>query len=196
MRAAVSVCVVVDASIASRLRTTPPALCTVPRSRVRRWVPRGGEVWRPLDRCRVIDALIDVPAGGRVLVRPAQTDPGGSFLAVAARLAGHEVVWLPGPLDEAVWSVGMALSVLGRDVATIDRTLDVVCCGPASLAALPQRAWGGVGFAVPAVRPATLARLAFCAWRPCSWCDAGGLPGGYCARCGSELAETPLAAAA
>lgn len=191
-----SVSIVVDESIACRLRDAGPWLCVVPRARVRGWRHRGDELWRPLDRRRVIDTLIDVPACGRVLVRPAQSDPGGSILAAAARLAGHEVVWLPDALDEAVWSVGMALSLVGSDVATIDRVLDVVCCGPEVLEALPQRAWGGAGRGVPAVRPATLVRLARCAWRPCSWCDAGGLADGRCARCGSELADTPLAAAA
>jgi hypothetical protein len=192
----VSVSIVVDESIACRLASAPLSLRTVPRARVRLRVRHGGAIWRPLDRGRVIDILVDIPAAGRVLVRPGRVDPGGAFLAVAARLVGHEVVWLPEAMDEAVWSVGVALSFAGRDLATTDRALDVVCGGPASLAALPRRDWGGAGTVVPTLRPATIARLAYCAWVPCGWCDAGGLAGRRCARCGSDLADAPLAAVA
>jgi hypothetical protein len=183
---------VVDQSIAQRLGPTPDGVYVVPRDAVRWWRGRSAGRWRPLNPDRVLDVLCDLPRPGVVLTRPATVDPGAAFLATAATLVGHDVIMLPAVLDEAIWSVGVTLAIGVSDAATLARVLDVVCCGPGSAPSLPRQIWGPTGLSVPALRPATLARWAYCAWRPCSWCDAGGLPGHRCRRCGAPVHDIPV----
>lgn len=187
---------VVDQAIARHLGSVPDFVVVVPRDVVRWWRVRRAGRWHPLDRDRVLDLLCGLPRPGLVLARPASADPGAACLATIAAVVGHEVITLPTAMDEALWSVGVTFSLAGCAGDTLGRVLDVICCGPASAPALPHQRWGPTGLSVPALRPATLARWAYCAWRPCIWCDAGGLPGHRCRRCGVPVTEPALEFAA
>ena len=187
---------VFDQTIAQQLGSTRDGVYVVPRDEVQWWRIRRAGRWRPLNPDRVLDVLCDVPRPGVVLTRPAAVDPGAACLATVATLVGHDVITLPAALDEAIWSVGVCLALGLSDAVTLGRVLDVVCCGPGSAPSLPRQIWGPTGLSVPALRPATLARWAYCAWRPCSWCDAGGLPGQRCRRCGAPVHDMPVEVAA
>lgn len=173
---------IVDHAVAERLGVPPPGLIVVPRRPAPFWRRRSGR-WSALDPDCVATLLADSPASAAILARSGMADPGAVCLPQLGRLFGHEVLWLPDGLDEAAWSVGITcgLGDLGAD--RIARIVDVVCCGPGIAPSFPRREWGG-GIAVPALRPATLARWAECAWRACRWCVGGGLPGRACVRCG------------
>ncbi len=186
----------IDATIARHLGRMPKGVFVVPRDTLRWWRVRRAGQWRPLDPERVIDLLCDLPRPGLVLARPASADPGAACLATTAAVAGHDVIALPAALDEAVWSVGVTLGLVACAGETLGRVLDVICCGPASAPTLPHQEWGPTGLSVPALRPVTLARWAYCAWHPCSWCDAGGLPGHRCRRCGAPVYQMPAQVAA
>ncbi len=190
-----SVVVVVDAAVAGTL-DLPPCVHVVPREAPRWGRDRRARSLRPLYPDRVLELLCELPRPALVLARPDASDPDAACLAALARLAGHQVVRLPARLDEAVWSVGAGFAVEDLSDRDRNRVLDVVCCGPDAAPAMPRQAWGPGGLTVPAVRPATLARWACCAWRPCGWCDAGGLSGHRCRRCGYPIAEVAWEAAA
>ncbi len=180
---------VVERGIIDRLGGEPSGAWIVPRRRSR-WWRRRREGWAPLDPESVLDALADIRRPAVVLVRSAVADPGAGCLIDVAHLLGLEVRTLPDGFDEAAWSAGIASCLDGVvPGASANRALDVLCCGPAVAPASPRRRWGVAGISVPAVRPATLARWASCAWRPCRWCTAGGLPGDRCRRCGNPIDE-------
>lgn len=184
-----AVVTVIDHTLASHLGPPPDGVFVVPRKAASRWRVRRVERWRPLDPDAVLDVLCALPRPGFVLVRPVAADPGAACLATTAAVVGHEVITLPGELDEAVWSVGIAFGLMSCDAERVGRVLDVVCCGPGTALELPRRSWGPTGISVPALRPTTLARWAYCAWSPCSWCEAGGLVGHRCRRCGVIVQE-------
>lgn len=181
--------IIIDQAIADRLGPLPERFVVVRRERCAWRGPGRDRGWRALDPERVLQVVGDLAAPGWALVRPPESDPGAQCLSAAAALLGHEVVTLPAALDEAVWSVGVARGVGGSTDETLGRVLDVVCCGPNAAPKSPRQAWGPTGLLVPALRPATLARWAYCAWRSCTWCAAGGLPGHACRRCGAPIDE-------
>jgi hypothetical protein len=187
---------VLEQAFASHLDATPVGVRVVPRDETPWWRGRRAGRWRPLDPERVFETLCTLPRTGLVLVRPAAADPGAMLLAAAGAVLGLDVITLPGDLDEAIWCVGVALALGIDEPETFGRVLDVVCCGPVGAPAFPRQLWGPAGISVPALRPATLARWASCAWRPCSWCQAGGLPGHRCRRCGAPVVETAAEVAA
>lgn len=187
---------IIDQTIAVQLDHVPDGVYIVPRDTFGWWRWRQAGRWRPIDPDRVLDLLWALPRPGVVLARPPAADRGVACLASAATLAGHDVIALPEAIDEAVWSVAVAISLGVSDVSTLGRVLDVVCCGPGGARSVPQRPWGATGLSVPALRPATLARWAYRAWRPCRWCHGGGLPGYRCRRCGAPVDDLPTEVAA
>jgi hypothetical protein len=176
--------IVIDQTIADRLGPLPERFTVVRRRRLR-WPLRGRScAWRPLDPECVLEVLAGLAEPGWALVRPIENDCGARCLAAGAALLGHDVIRLPAAFDEAVWCVGVALRISESSDETLERVMDVVCCGPGAVPQSPRQPWGPTGLAVPALRPTTLARWAYCAWRPCGWCDGGGLAGHTCRRCG------------
>lgn len=173
---------VAEESIA-RLVTTPGAerLVMVPRAHRR----RAGR-WDVLEADRVVDALARAGAGGVVLARGIDADPGAATLAAIGRMMGHDVVLLPGEPLLAAWAVGVAAHRDFPDDGLV-RRLEVLAGAAGAAGSLPLRSAGSGGPAVPALRPRVLARWAGCAWRACERCSGGGPAGGRCGRCGAVL---------
>lgn len=160
----------------------------VPRAERRRR-PRRRARWADLDPEATLEALGAASPTAIVLARPADADPGAACLAPLARLVGLDVLTLPAAADVAGWTLAVAATWAATGEPNLVRALAVAAALGESEAALPRRPWGASGVAVPAVRPAVLARWAARAWRPCRWCrGGGGLLGVVCGRCGAAPA--------
>lgn len=146
-------------------------LVVIPRDR------RRGS-WRALDADLVVATLAALGAGALVAARPADADPGAASLAAVAAIMGRAVVRLPADEAAAIATVAIA-SRPGFAPSDPRRALEVI----AVLAA--------EGVALPALRPAVLARWAARAWRPCGDCLRGGPEGRRCGDCGAPLAGIP-----
>ena len=166
------------------------AVTAIPRRRRPAW-SRGG--WRPLDPDVVLDHLAAAGPGALVLARPAPVDPGAACLAPLARLRGLEVVALPFEVEAARWTVALAGLWAAAGHPALARALSVVHGLWQAPLRLPRREAAPGEPALPAVRPAVLARWAVWAWRPCRWCPGGGLPGRACPRCGAACVDPPAA---
>ena len=177
---------VVERGLAECLGGGPSEVRIVARRRAR-WWRRYRSPWAPLDPESVLDALVEIRRPVVVLARSAAADPGARCLIDIARLLGLEMRTLPENRDEAAWCVAIAGSLDQAPIAGNLRALDVLCCGSAVAPGSPRGRWGPTGISVPALRPGTIARWASCAWRPCGWCAAGGLPGDRCRRCGNPI---------
>jgi hypothetical protein len=170
-------------AVAAGVRAADPVI-VLPRARRRR---RWRRVWAPLCPDALIEALAAAPLDAIVLARDAPVDEGAALLAPLARLRGLGVVPLPDSADAATWTVALAVAWADAGERDLVRGLEVAASLPGH-EALPRRAWGQSGVAVPAVRPRVLARWAARAWRPCEWCRAGGgLASGRCGRCGAGV---------
>jgi hypothetical protein len=160
----------------------------VPRAERRR-PSRRSPRWADLDAEATLETLVAAPRDAIVLARPVDADPGAACLAPLARLVGLDVLALPAAADLAAWTVAVAATWAATGEPNLVRALAVAAALGESEAALPRRPWGASGVAVPAVRPAVLARWAARAWRPCRWCRrGGGLLGVVCGRCGAAPA--------
>jgi hypothetical protein len=183
---------VVEQSIAALLGPPHPVLRVAARRRGSRWGWHSSS-WRALDPAAALDAIIDAPAPALVLARTGSADRGGSCLRSMARVLDIDVIDLPDAIEDAAWSVGIAMRLADADSQHFARALDVICCGPTAFRGLPTRPWGLGGSPVPALRPETLARWSTCAWRHCTWCRGGGFPGAPCRRCGTPIATGDMA---
>jgi hypothetical protein len=148
--------------------------------------PRRGGPWNGLEADRVVDALAGAGAGGVVLARSIDADPGAAVLPGIGRMMGHEVVLLPDEPVVAAWALGVAAHRDFPDEGLVKR-LEALAGAADAAGPLPLRRVGSRGPAVPALRPRVLARWAGCAWRACGRCSGGGPAGGRCGRCGASV---------
>ena len=183
---------VVEQSLVEDLEAATAApLAVLSRGRAgRRSGGRRRGAWRPLSQEAALEALLEDPDGAVVLARPPDADPGAACLPAAAAVLGIPIVRLPAALDAAAWIVGVASEWSRRAEPDLARRLEALvgAAEAAGASSLPRRAWGVRGTAVPALRPAALARWAGCAWTACGWCrTGGGLAGRPCGRCGAPV---------
>lgn len=157
------------------------ALVVVPR--LRRGRAKG---WEGLEADRVVDALVAAGPRAVVLARGLDADPGGAALPALGRVMGHRVVRLPRDPSEAAWMIAVAIHP-GFAGECLVRRLEALAGIASAGGALPRRAIGAGGAAVPALRPAVLGKWAACAWRACRRCPGGGAEGGRCGRCGAPI---------
>lgn len=162
--------VVAEQSIAAAgARNASPRLVVVPRAR------RRGR-WRPLDPDAVTAALSALAEDAVVAARPAAADRGAAALPPLAAIMGVPCVRLPA--DAAAATATVAIVARPGFEASV-RAVEVV----AVLA--------GEGTALPALRPAVLARWTGRVWRPCAACAGGGPAGVRCGRCGARIPREP-----
>ena len=143
-------------------------------------IPRGRRrgSWRALDADLVVATLAALDAGALVAARPSDADPGAAPLAAIATIMGLAVVRLPADEAAAIATVAVA-SRPGFAASDPRRALEVIAVLAAD------------GVALPALRPAVLARWAARAWRPCGDCLRGGPGGRRCGCCGASLDGGP-----
>jgi hypothetical protein len=172
------VTLVIGQATAERIGQSPRAAVTVAGPRSRRFHPVRGR--RPDGH---LDAYVESLArSGSSAVVLAGDDEGE--LRRAARALGRDVLRLPAEHTSAAWVVSVGAALARAERAPLLRVLQVLCNGPAA-APGPHRQWNDG--AVPALRPATLARWATRSWAQCGWCRGGGLPGSACCVCGSLI---------
>ncbi|MSO44217.1 MAG: hypothetical protein EXQ74_02730 [Thermoleophilia bacterium] len=146
-------------------------------------------VGRRCTRATQTDGVLDVlaAADGRaiVLARPPWADPPLAVLPALAMLAGHEVIWLAADEAPAAWAAALitrwAEAMPPEDL--VRRAQVAVGLAMMSPARLPSRGWGVGGQMVPALRAGAVGRWCDCAWRPCEWCEAGGIADAPCPSC-------------
>lgn len=170
--------IIVEQAVVEPLGGLPANLVIVPRRRLP-WYRRGWK-WAPLDPETVLDTLAAVPRPAVVLARGPAADPGARCLLDLAALLGLELRRLPDCVDTAAMSVRIASHADESGSTAGGRALDVLCCARALSMCRSGRS-------ERPLRSGVLRRWASCAWRPCSWCAAGGLAGDRCARCGSPV---------
>jgi hypothetical protein len=187
-----------DAALATAAGADPADIVVVPRRRTRRatwpWAAAG---WGRVEAGPALDALLAAGPDGVALVPDPADDAGAAVLGPLSALAGVEAVRLPRPASAAAWTAGLAVAWRGMAARDLVRLLQVAAGLAGAPGGLPRRRWeGDETLAVPALRPAVLARWAVRSWRPCAWCAGGGLPGRACGRCGVPLAcgSAPCAA--
>lgn len=129
------------------------------------------------------DVLAPARAHGALALVGAGDDRASLSALLKARAAGLAVVHLPPVPSSARWIVAAAgawdragLAAAGartEAVASLARAVAAEGC----LASCSDRV------------DSLAARWALRAWRPCGWCEGGGVRSARCARCGAPLAE-------